>query len=126
MQRMHKYEKIASSDLADCETCKLSHNCNLNYTGSSPEMEAAGATKILVYQKRSMGYITPLFMEMLTEAYPTVKDIYGPTKPIKKFECVGHYQKRVGLRLRNLKEKKEKKKGLGGKGKLTNTKIDTM
>ena len=41
-----------------------------------------------------------------------------------KFECVGHYQKRVGSTLRNLKKKNTK--GLGGNGKLTNTKIDTM
>ena len=44
------------------------------------------------------------------------------TKPIKKFECVGHFRKRVGYKLRNLKNTQ----GLGGKGKLTNTKIDTM
>ena len=35
---------------------------------------------------------------------------------VKKLECVGHVQKRVGCRLRNLKKKE---KGLGGKGKLT-------
>ena len=40
-------------------------------------------------------------MEMVT-AYPAVKDIYGSTKPIKIFECVGHNQKCVGSRLRNL------------------------
>ena len=40
-------------------------------------------------------------MEMVT-AYPAVKDISGSTKPIKMFECVGHNQKCVGSRLRNL------------------------
>ena len=40
-----------------------------------------------------------------------------------KCECVGHYQERVGTRLRKLKKKT---KGLGGKGRLTDTKIDIL
>ena len=42
---------------------------------------------------------------------------------IKKLECVGHIQKRVGSRLRKLKEKN---KGIGGKGKLTDKVINTL
>ena len=42
-----------------------------------------------------------------------------------KRECVGHVQKHLGTRLRNLKKKK-KKKGLGGKGKLTNSTNDRL
>ena len=38
-------------------------------------------------------------------------------------ECVDHVQKRVGTRLRKLKRDK---KGLGGKGKLTNVIIDRL
>ena len=49
--------------------------------------------------------------------------MYGQAKPTKKFECVGHYQKRVGSRLRHLKKNTG---GLGGKRKLTDTKIDMM
>ena len=40
-----------------------------------------------------------------------------------KFECVSHYQKRVGSRLHNLEKNT---KGLSGKEKFTNTKIVTM
>ena len=43
--------------------------------------------------------------------------------PVEKLECIGHVQKRVGTRLRNLKKKN---KGLGGKGKLTDKKIDKL
>ena len=43
---MHKYEKIPSFDPARYETWNLSHNCNLNYTDSSPGMETGGATRI--------------------------------------------------------------------------------
>ena len=41
----------------------------------------------------------------------TVKNTYADTE-VKKWECVGHVQKRVGCRLWNLKKNK---KGLGGK-----------
>ena len=58
-----------------------------------------------------------------SKAYSAVKDTYGPIKPIKKFECVGYYHKRFGWRLPNFTKNT---KGLGGKGKLTNTKTDTM
>ena len=41
---------------------------------------------------------------------------------IIKPECVGHHHKRVRTRLRNLK----KKKGLGGRYRLTDTTIDRL
>ena len=42
---------------------------------------------------------------------------------LKKKEGVGHVQKRVGCRLRNLKKKE---KGIGRKGKLSNIIIDKL
>ena len=42
---------------------------------------------------------------------------------IIKTECVGHYQKRVGSRLRNLKKKE---KGLDGRCRITDTTIDRL
>ena len=39
-----------------------------------------------------------------TKSYVNVKDIY-PGIEIKRLECVGNYQKRVGTRLQNLKKK---------------------
>ena len=59
----------------------------------------------LVHQKRSMDCITLLFMEMVT-AYLVAKDLHDPSKPIKKFECVGQYQTRAGSGLHNLKKHK--------------------
>ena len=71
-----------------------------------------------------MGYYsTSFYGDGDRKVYPAVKDIYCPTKPIKKFECVNHYQKRVGLRLCSFEKNT---KGLGEQGKLTNTKIDKM
>ena len=39
-----------------------------------------------------------------SKAYTEVKDIYGDGL-VTKFECIGHYQKRVGMRLRKLKKR---------------------
>ena len=117
-------KKIASTDPARYQTWKLSHKCNLNYTGSSPAMETAGATKIFSGSKEKHNlFYTSFYGDGDSKAYPAVKDIYGPTKPVKKYECIGHYQKRVGTRLRKLKKDN---KGLGGRGKLTDAKIDTL
>ena len=51
-----------------------------------------------------------------------VKDIYG-RNTVEKLECIGHVQKRVGSPLRKLKKSK---KGLRGKGKLTDKLIDKL
>ena len=48
--------------------------------------------------------------------------LHDDSKKIIKYECIGHYQKRVGNRLRKLR--KELK--LGGKNRLTNQKNDTL
>ena len=99
-------KKIASSDPAGYETWKLFHNCNVNYAGSSSGMETAGPTEIFSSSKETHGlYFTSYYGDHDSKAYPAVKDIYGPNKPIKKFECVDHYQKGVGSRLCNLKKK---------------------
>ena len=129
-------KKIASSDPAGYETWKLFHNCYVNYAGSSSGMETAGATEIFSSSKETHGlYYTFYYGDHDSKAYPAVKDIYGPNKPIKKFECVDHYQKGVGSRLCNLKKKKKNKqtnkqtnkdKRTGGKEKLTNTKTDAI
>ena len=105
------YLQFTSSDSARYETWKLSHNCNLNCTGSFSGMETAGATKIFSSSKEKYGlYYTSFYGDGDSKAYPAVKDIYGPSKPGKTFECHGHYQKRVDSRLRNLKKKTKTQK----------------
>lgn len=60
---------------------------------------------------------------------------YGETVIINKKECVGHVQKKMGTRLRDIKKKsvtidattgKNKRSSLGGKGKLTAKMIDKL
>ena len=54
-------KKNASFDPVCYEIWKLSHNYNLNYTDSSPEMETTGATKIFSSSKEKHGlYYTSL------------------------------------------------------------------
>ena len=67
-----------------------------------------------------------------TNAYKSVYDSKPyPGINIEKIECVGHVQKRMGTRLRNLKKnlagkKLKDGKGIGGKGRLTATQIDQI
>ena len=80
--------------------------CNLNYTGSAPAMEVEGAKRIFERSvvKRHLRYTT-YYGDGDSKGFDTVKDTYGPDVPVNKAECVGHYQKRIGCRLRNLKKK---------------------
>jgi len=100
------------------------HSCNLNYKGSSPNMEKSGTIEIFSRSIEKHGlYYTSFYGDGDSKSFAAVQNIYGPDKPVNKFECIGHYQKRVGSRLRKLKKTK---KGLGGKGRLTDAKIDTL
>ena len=68
-------------------------------------METAGATKIFSSSKgKHRLYYVFFYGYVDSMAYSAFKDIYGSAKPIKKFKCIGHYQKSVGSRLRNLEK----------------------
>ena len=56
--------------------------------------------------------------------YNAVQDVYKEDNvTVVKKECVGHVQKRLQTALRKLKNKK---KGMGGKGRLTDATIDKL
>ena len=95
----------------------------LNYKGSAPNMEKAGAVSIFQrsIEKNGLRYTT-FYGDGDSKSFNAVENIYGDDYPVIKQECIGHYQKRVGNRLRKLR--KEKK--LGGKKRLANKKIDTL
>ena len=57
-----------------------------------------------------------------SKSFPAVKTIYNGIE-VEKLECIGHVQKLVRSRLRNLKREY---KGLGGKGKHTDNMIDNL
>lgn len=102
---------------------KHKKNCQLNHHGSAGAMELVGATRIFSrsISDRKLRY-TKYLGDGDSKGYEVVKSIYEE-KEMNKLECVGHVQKRVGTRLRNLKKTQ---KGLGGKGKLTNKIIDKL
>lgn len=120
-----KMKKVVKSNPKLYERWKLTHRCNLNHKGSSPAMEQAGAKLIFERSiaKHNLCY-TSFYGDGDSKAYPAVIDTYEKQKKkIEKMECIGHYQKRVGCRLRKLKQTT---KGLGGRGKLTDAKIDVL
>ena len=70
-------------------------------------MEPVGAKRIWErsLQKNKLWY-TSFYDDGDSKSYPTIKNTY-PGITVQKLECVGHAQKRVGCRLRNLKNKKK-------------------
>ena len=113
---------------------KASHQCKINHTGSANSMEAAGALRIFERSLVSWGL---KYKNMLGDGDSSTYNNIVESKPYgedcihNKLECIGHVQKRVGSRLRKLKNaskgvKLSDGKGLGGKGRLTNGKIDIL
>lgn len=116
-----KLEKMEKNVVYD--SLKADHVCQCNFEGSSSKMETVGASRIFLrsQSKRQLQY-TEYYGDGDSKGFDSVKDAYGDNS-VKKLECIGHIQKRVGTRLRKLKSKS---KGLSGKGKLTNTFIDRL
>lgn len=130
-----------------CAGCKNKHNqqstekkelhkkmCSCNYSGSSGGMEVEGARRICARSETKLGVrYTQYLGDGDSKGFSAVLEAkpYGNEVEIKKMECVGHVQKRLGSRLRRFK--KENKllkfsdgKGLGGKGRLTDDVIDKL
>ena len=57
-----------------------------------------------------------------TKSFKNIENTY-PGMQVRKLECIGHIQKRVGNRLR---KQKKSVKGLGGKGGLNDAMIDKL
>ena len=111
---------------------KANHKCPANHKGTSSSMESAGAINIFhrsvaKYNLRYTKYLgdgDSSSFSKIVESKP-----YGQDFIIKKLECIGHIQKRIGSRLRQLKiDHKGKKltdgKGIAGKGRLTDSAIN--
>ena len=113
---------------------QMNHICSANHSKSSGAMESVGAVSIFSrsvdkHKLRYTEYIgdgdSSSFQEV-EKAKPYGKDIV-----IKKLECVGHVQKRVGSRCRNLRKslkgvKLSDGKGIAGRGRLTDKAINTL
>jgi hypothetical protein len=106
--------------------------CKISHTGSASSMESSGTIKIFLRseKKNNLRYTTFLG-DGDSSSYVNVVSAkpYGDFE-IKKAECIGHIQKRVGTRLRNLKKQNKDTlcdgKKLGGAGRLTEHVINTL
>ncbi|XP_063986122.1 uncharacterized protein LOC135167084 isoform X2 [Diachasmimorpha longicaudata] len=130
-------------DTAEFEEWKEEHietdQCAANHTGASGNMEVSSIIEmfkrsIVKHGVRYVNYIgdgdSKTYSGIL-KAQP-----YGEDFVVNKKECIGHVQKRMGTRLRDLvkktveekmvKGKKTQKKILSGKGKLTSKLIDKL
>ena len=116
-------EKLRKTDSKAYEAWKSTHDCIINHVGSSGAMECEGAKTMF---ERSVSEYKLRYTEFYgdgdSKSHPTVENTY-PGLKVKKRECIGHVQKRVGYRLRELKKRV---KGLGGRGKLTKRVIDKL
>lgn len=99
-------------------------DCNKNFAGSSPAMEAEGWMRLFrrSVEKCRMRYVT-VISDGDSKAYNSVENenIYGDLH-ITKEECINHVAKRLGKLLRDYAQEKSKKgEGVGGKraGSLT-------
>ena len=108
-------------------------NCDVNYHGSSPAMEAIGALRIW---QRSVEKHNLRYTVVISDGdSKTIKHL-NDNKPyaeieITKHECVGHIQKRLGTQLRTRKKSGKRDKDgkavrFGGKGRLTDKVIDAL
>ena len=108
--------------------------CHANFEDSSGAMDVAGALAIC---QRSVDNNYGLrYVELLgdgdSKSHKVLVDeaVYGDVE-VTKLECVGHVLKCLGSRLRSLKKitgqaRLPDGKGIGGRGRLTDTRIDSM
>ena len=96
-------------------------------------MDAAGIVTIFQrsVEKHGLRY-TDFLSDRDSKAHNLLvqEAVYGVTQ-VKKLECVGRVQKRLGSRLRSLKKRLgatrlEDGKGIGGTGRLTKQRIDKL
>lgn len=92
--------------------------CASNHIGSAGKMEVDSVLEMFSksedkYEVKYGNYIG----DGDSKTYKAILDLnpYGEDFPVVKSECIGHVEKRMGSRLRNIKTKEK----LGGKGKLT-------
>ena len=82
--------------------------CEINHQGSSEEMEAMAAVEIFTrrIETRKLNYTTFVgdgHSSSFIRVKAALEKKFGPAYEIKKEECVGHVQKRLGTALKKYK-----------------------
>ena len=88
------------------ETWGLNHDCQLNHVGSAGAMEITGAKQTFSRSITKDGLNRET--ERDSKSYSSIMKTYAGIE-VEKLECVGHVQKSVGNRLRNIKKRKMSK-----------------
>ena len=116
------------------EKWAATHVCMKNHTKSSGAMESLGAISIF---QRSIDKHNLRYLDYIgdgdSSSFQEVENSkpYGSDILIRKLECIGHVQKRVGSRSRNLRKalkgvRLSDGKGISGRGRLTDKAINTL
>ena len=113
---------------------QATHECTATHKGSSGSMEAEIAKDKFArsndqYKLRYSRFIGDGDVNTFRKVLDSKP--YGDEVDIQKIDCVGHVQKRMGTRLRNLKKSLKKTqladvKPTGGKGRLTDAEMNKM
>ena len=131
--------KVKSSFCQECANNKRKENsaeydlwwqnhksqCSKNHEGSSGAMEPGAMVELFKESQPKYGVRFNKYIgDGDSSTFKNINDSkpYGDDFAVVKRECVGHVQKRMGSRLRNLK----KKENLGGAGKLTDALIKEL
>jgi len=100
-------------------------HCAVNHSGSSGKMEVDAVVEMFLRSEQLHGVRYSNYIgDGDAKTFKAILDIepYGHEFKIKKNECIGHVEKRMGSRLRNVKKSAK----LGGKGKLTDVLIKKL
>ena len=126
VERKSKYYKDCMQikkkrSLSKCIMVKLA--CKFNCVGTTGGIKTEVAKSVLTrsIDKHGLRYVEYL-RDGNSKRYINIKNLYVGIE-IKRLECVGHYQKRVGTRLCNLNKKVEK---FDFRGRLTDATIDCL
>ena len=96
------------------------HDCTATHNGTAPAMETAGIQTIFNRSIEKQLRYTEFYGDGDSKGHAPIENIYPGIKVIK-LGCLGHVQKRVGSRLRNLRQKVG---GLGENSHLNDAIID--
>ncbi|GFT26880.1 uncharacterized protein TNCV_3710361 [Trichonephila clavipes] len=125
--------KLSQNIVLHVRVKKPCENWAKNYEGFSGGMECRGVLSIFQRSETSRkACYTQYLGDGDSKGFLTIKEakVYGDTE-VEKLECVGHVQKRMGTRLRNiLKMSKGIKlsdgENISGRGRLTLKEVDSI
>ena len=91
-------QAIKAKDLHAYGKWNVAHKCSLNYKDSSLAMEKVSAVFKQSVTKHNL-YCTSFYGDGDSKAFPALENTSGLKMPVKKYECISHYQKIVGASL---------------------------